>query len=241
MKNNFKIELEIPLNNYQNYENNEMYKNAIRIKELPSRRQKIMEEHFNEKHYVEWLIKCDHTVGVWTNGDLSNIFWSFCENKIIMRDEIDDLLKFLENYSNFYPYFEPFLLSEQGLEYCLPNNKYIHFMKYPSIILRNLGRFWIEISLEPRGHAQGYQAMFYICTHIANINPTQQNPLLLNRHTYPKEQAILTLDYNDKLFLLEAFKIFGILSENHNYDIRQILRWIRANLNERGKKCLPNA
>ena len=54
-----------------------------------------------------------------------------------------------------------------------------------------------------------------------------------------KECANLTLDEKDKAFVLETFKIFGILSPSHNYDIRRILEWIRANL--KGIQCSQNA
>lgn len=222
MRNSFCIDIEIPLNNYPRYLDNERYKNTIRIKELPSRKQKIQGELFNTSHYVEWLIECKN---ISANGDLANMFYQYVENDIISSNEIDALLTFMNNPIFFY---EDILLNEQGQ--CYQKNNFTYFIKYPSII-HNFDKFWLEISFEPRGYAKGFQAMFYICTFISNLKSNQLP--LLNRQTYSKEQAYLTFDLNDKLFVLEAFKIFGILSPSHNYDIRQILEWIRANLNHK--------
>ena len=102
-------------------------------------------------------------------------------------------------------------------------------------------RFSIEVVIKAQQKAVGVQPMLYVCFPITQLQPTANKPALLGRVAEENEYAHLVLGRKDKNFVLEAFKIFGILSENHNYDIRQILGWIRANLNERGLKCLPNA
>lgn len=49
---------------------------------------------------------------------------------------------------------------------------------------------------------------------------------LLGRVAESKECAHLILDSKSKQFLLETFKIFGILSLSHNEDMRKILEII---------------
>ncbi|MCX2717477.1 R.Pab1 family restriction endonuclease [Helicobacter sp. MIT 21-1697] len=52
-------------------------------------------------------------------------------------------------------------------------------------------------------------------------------PPLLGKVAETKEYGILSLDTRHKSFLLECFKIFSILSKNHNYDVLEILRVIK--------------
>ncbi len=73
--------------------------------------------------------------------------------------------------------------------------------------------------------------MLYVCFPINELKPADSKPYLIGRVADSKECAYLILDSKDKQFLLEAFKTFGILSESHNYDIRQILELIKKDIN----------
>lgn len=68
--------------------------------------------------------------------------------------------------------------------------------------------------------------MLYVCFPITELE-SNNNINLLGRTAKTKECGILSLDFNHKAFLLECFKIFGILSKNHNDDVVEILRVIK--------------
>lgn len=53
------------------------------------------------------------------------------------------------------------------------------------------------------------------------------NLVLLGIVAESKECGLLILDSKDKNFLLEIFKIFGMLSKNHNYDVCEIIKFIK--------------
>lgn len=225
MRNNFFISIEIPLNNWTGYSGRESYQNTIRIKELPSLRQKLAQENFTNSHYVEWQIHCKDVLA---NGDLANIFYQYCKCGVITKQEVCDLLNDIEqcHINNF---IESILFSEVGIPYTRGNNSPTFINKYPTIRLY-FGNFWLETSLEKRGYASGVQPMLYVCFPITELIPDSNNPILLGRVAEQKEKAHLILDATHKAFLLESLKIFGILSQNHNHDIREILGVIKAQI-----------
>ena len=55
----------------------------------------------------------------------------------------------------------------------------------------------------------------------------QCTPALLGRVAESKECGLLVLDSKDKNFLLETFRIFGMLSKSHNDDVCEILRIVK--------------
>lgn len=55
----------------------------------------------------------------------------------------------------------------------------------------------------------------------------QCTPALLGRVAESKECGLLVLDSKDKNFLLETFRIFGMLSKSHN-DVCEILGIVRC-------------
>ena len=73
--------------------------------------------------------------------------------------------------------------------------------------------------------------MLYVCFPITESRPASEKPALLDRVAEQKEKAYLILDSTHKAFLLESLKIFGILSHNHNHDIREILGVISTKIN----------
>lgn len=95
---------------------------------------------------------------------------------------------------------------------------YYSEVKYP-LLVHKFGNFdiLIEIIIKEKQRAIVVQPMLYICFPITELKPAGNKPSLLGRVT----------DSKDKQFLLESFKIFGILSESHNYDIRRILELIK--------------
>ncbi|WP_066388634.1 R.Pab1 family restriction endonuclease [Helicobacter himalayensis] len=208
---------------------------------------------FSQKHYIEWQIGYDvdkndkeklalstlqetHFIGA--NGknkalyELSEYLYYFYQWKIITQQEISNLYEFLSNVKS-----DEFLDSRSDLSILrshpaskniLDMNFYYCEVKYP-LLMHKFGNFDIllEIIIKEKQRAIGVQPMLYVCFPITELEAKENMPLLLGRIAESKECATLILDSKDKNFLLETFKIFGILSKNHNYDVLEILGLIQ--------------
>lgn len=83
----------------------------------------------------------------------------------------------------------------------------------------------IEIIIKEKQRAVGVQPILYVCFPVTELQCT---PALLGRVAESKECGLLVLDSKDKNFLLEIFRIFGMLSKSHNYDVCEILGIVRC-------------
>lgn len=222
---------------------------------------------FSQRHYIEWQIGYDadkndskkldltslkESEFIGANGkrkalyELSEYLFYFVHWDIITLDEVENLKTILSRndiqyISEIYkiqtkelqPYFRSLNSSVFSLRTI--NLPYL-IWKYP----RDLNcQFSIEIIITQQQYGTEIQPMLYVCFPTTHLSPNKNKPALLGRKADLKECANLTLDEKDKAFVLEAFKIFGILSPSHNYDIRRILEWIRAN--SKGTQCSQNA
>lgn len=210
---------------------------------------------FSQKHYIEWQIGYDadksdkdkmnltslkDTEFIGVNGkkkalyELSEYLFYFVKWDIVNISEINDILKFLEkiNPKDFLDFQFQILRSHPFQKDILGIDFYCSEVKYP-LLVHKFDYFDIltEIIIREKQRAIGVQPMLYLCFPITELKPADNKPELLGRTAYSKEYAYLILDYKDKRFLLESFKIFGILSQNHNYDIRQILELIKKEIN----------
>lgn len=246
-KNN-KIYVEIPLTT-QSGKARVKIRNSFYEYGLPTATRQIT---FSQKHYIEWQIGYDvdkndkeklslstlqemHFIGA--NGrnkalyELSEFLYYFARWKIITSNEIKHLFEFLADINQ-----NDFLDSRDDLEIFRSHPKvreilgiefYESQVKYP-LLVHKFGNFdvLIEIIIKEKQRAVGVQPMLYVCFPITHLHPKDNMPMFLGRVAESKECAYLVLDYKDKDFLLETFKIFGILSKNHNYDVLQILQTI---------------
>lgn len=98
-------------------------------------------------------------------------------------------------------------------------------VKYP-LLVHKFSNFdiLIEIIIKEKQRAVGVQPMLYVCFPITELQCT---PALLGRVAESKECGLLVLDSKDKNFLLETFRIFGMLSKSHNDDVCEILRIVK--------------
>lgn len=242
-----KIFVEIPLT-AQSGKTRVKIRNSFYEYGLPTATRQIP---FSQKHYIEWQIGYDadksdnekmnltslkNTEFIGANGkkkalyELSEYLFYFTKFGIIKINEIDNILKFLENInsSNFLDSQFQILRSHPIQQNILGIDFYCSEVKYP-LLVHQFGSFdiLIEIIIKEKQRAIGVQPMLYVCFPITELKPVNNKPNLIGRVADSKECAYLILDSKDKQFILEAFKIFGILSESHNYDIRQILELIK--------------
>lgn len=98
-------------------------------------------------------------------------------------------------------------------------------VKYPLLVHKfNHFDVLVEIIIKEKQRAVGVQPMLYVCFPITEL---YCNSALLGRVAESKECGLLILDSKDENFLLETFKIFGMLSKSHNYDVREIVKIIK--------------
>lgn len=206
---------------------------------------------FSQKHYIEWQIGYDadksdndkmkltslkNTEFIGANGknkalyELSEYLFYFVKWNIISIDEINYILSFLENINknNFLDSNFQILRSHPIQRNILGIDFYFSEVRYP-LLVHKFDNFdiLVEIIIREKQRAIGSQPMLYVCFPITQLVPFKNKLALLGRVAETKEFAYLVLDSKDKQFLLESFKIFGILSPSHNYDIIQILNIIK--------------
>lgn len=206
---------------------------------------------FSQKHYIEWQIGYDadksdsdkmkltslkNTEFIGANGknkalyELSEYLFYFVKWNIISIDEINYILSFLENINknNFLDSNFQILRSHPIQRNILGIDFYCSEVRYP-LLVHKFDNFdiLVEIIIREKQRAIGSQPMLYVCFPITQLVPFKNKSVLLGRVAETKEFAYLVLDSKDKQFLLESFKIFGILSPSHNYDIIQILNIIK--------------
>lgn len=206
---------------------------------------------FSQKHYIEWQIGYDadksdndkmkltslkNTEFIGANGknkslyELSEYLFYFVKWEIISIDEINYILSFLENINrnNFLDSNFQILRSHPIQRNILGIDFYCSEVRYP-LLVHKFDNFdiLVEIIIREKQRAIGSQPMLYVCFPITQLVPFKNKSSLLGRVAETKEFAYLVLDSKDKQFLLESFKIFGILSPSHNHDIIQILNIIK--------------
>lgn len=207
---------------------------------------------FSQKHYIEWQIGYDvdksdkeklalstlqetHFVGANEKNkalyELSEYLYYFVQWGIINKAEIENLCAFLQKLKN-----EDFIDSREDLQIFRSHPKqkqildiefYVSEVKYP-LLVHKFGNFdvLVEIIIKEKQRAIGVQPMLYVCFPITELD-SKDNAAFLGRVARAKECGILSLNANHKAFVLECFKIFGILSKNHNYDVLEILKVIQ--------------
>lgn len=206
---------------------------------------------FSQKHYIEWQIGYDadksdndkmkltslkNTEFIGANGknkalyELSEYLFYFVKWNIISIDEINYILSFLENINrnNFLDSNFQILRSHPIQRNILGIDFYCSEVRYP-LLVHKFDNFdiLVEIIIREKQRAIGSQPMLYVCFPITQLVPFKNKSALLGGVSETKEFAYLVLDSKDKQFLLESFKIFGILSPSHNHDIIQILNIIK--------------
>lgn len=102
-----------------------------------------------------------------------------------------------------------------GLEF------YTMHVSYPLFVHR-FGEYEIfaEIMIREKQRAVGTQAMLYVCLPITSLKFKKQP---IGRALEAKECAEWHIGRNEALLALELFRVFGMLSPKHRYDVMAIL------------------
>jgi hypothetical protein len=81
---------------------------------------------------------------------------------------------------------------------------------------------WVQIQLKQKQRAVGYQAMVYVCLPMAEVLTTDDSPRQADK-AHSKETVFYDFNRDNAAFLLDIIHAFGLASQQHNEDIREIL------------------
>ncbi|MCH5337067.1 MAG: R.Pab1 family restriction endonuclease, partial [Campylobacter sp.] len=86
--------------------------------------------------------------------------------------------------------------------------------------------FLSEIVIKEKQKAVGIQAMLFFCFPLYLLKDSKGEQSFLGRLIQSKEKGYLEINSSNISIFLQMLKIFGILSQNHRYDVKQILDYI---------------
>ncbi len=211
-------------------------------------------ENIQQTDYIEWQIGYDLEMNKENTmkTSLSNYVFTNSRNKSKIPYELSEILfhsyrsgfvtdEEIFNTYNFVDQISPDSLIDRNpsLQICRTNpiQKTINDIKffsmevrYPLIVnkFRNYD-IYTEVINREKQRAVGNQPMLYLCIPLTSSNllfKSQKGPLgpIVGRTAQPKEIAIWKITKNEADLSILLFKIFGMLSDRHQDDIKSILK-----------------
>ncbi len=194
----------------------------------------------NENCYAEWQIGYDNPdpdaegvvrdVKFYGRGErkygaeLTAILYYGLTNKIFAEGMLNDLVSFANSVSQ-----EDFIEENVSISRVTLGSKALkgltfHIIeeKYPLYLLVK-SDYEIEVVVQHKQRAVGYQAMIYVCLPIKNAEEK-----VVGRLAKPKEFIHFKVNQATNNFVSDAFKVFSLASKKHNEDIKSILAAING-------------
>jgi hypothetical protein len=81
---------------------------------------------------------------------------------------------------------------------------------------------WVQIQLKQKQRAVGYQAMVYVCLPLNEVRAMDGSTRQAGK-AHPKETVFYDFNRDNAAFLLDIIQAFGLASQQHNEDLREIL------------------
>ncbi|EIP0969179.1 R.Pab1 family restriction endonuclease, partial [Campylobacter coli] len=195
--------------------------------------------NINVKHYVEWQIGYDMVAGkndgnfIGVNGkdkklyELSDIIFQFFKHNIILKENLFGIKNFLENNEELIEDKMKINRTNFTQKQVAGINFLESYVSYPLLVYQfNNNEFLSEIIIKEKQRAIGVQGMLYFCFPVHLLKNINGERNFLNRCIESKEKGYLEISRNNINIFLEMLKIFGILSNNHRYDVLQIIEFI---------------
>ena len=202
-------------------------------------------KNFNEKIYLEWQLGYDAIVSDVKAGkketglkkfsfigdnkkekylyELSELVFEAVKINLISKTKLSNLLKEIENYSNFIDGRKIEVESPQKIEI---NGIFFEetSIKLPAFfMIETVDRTQVEIHIKQQQNASGTQPMVYFCIPIKTFHNYES---LLGRSSTPSDVLVYEFNKENSQVLFDLVKIFAMCSKRHNYDIIQILKLI---------------
>lgn len=160
--------------------------------------------------------------------ELSELLFYSAKMRLISDEEIKTLYKQISSISETgtIEQMETMAISRtnpmptvlNGLDF------YKMIVQYP-LLVHKFGKYdiYAEILVREKQRAVGTQAMLYLCLPITSLH-FKECPL--GRILQAKETADWVIENNEAKLALELFRIFGMLSPKHRFDVLAILRML---------------
>jgi len=196
------------------------------------------------RHYVEWQIGYDLLNNeenrnktmlsdkIFSNNkgetklpyELAEIlFYSYREN-LIGFDRIAETFNQITHTEHTLDVLEEMQISRTNPIQAKINDVDFYKMKisYPLLVHR-FGKYdiYAEIAIKEKQRAVGIQPMLYVCLPLSSLNFEQNYQ---GRILNAKECAEWVISSEEAKLSLELFRIFGMLSEKHKFDVTQIFK-----------------
>lgn len=198
---------------------------------------------FNKTIYLEWQLGYDAIVSDVKSGkketklksfsfigdnkkekypyELSELLYDAIKINLIPKNKISNLLKEIENYSNF--------IDERKIEVETPKKIKINdvFFEETSIklpaffMIETTDNTQVEIHIKQQQNASGTQPMVYFCIPITSFINYEA---LLGRPSVNTDKLNYIICDKNISVLFDLVKIFSMCSKRHNFDIKEILK-----------------
>lgn len=198
---------------------------------------------FDDQTYLEWQIGYDvpindveagkkgtkltskHFIG--SNGktkypyELSEIFYKAMELRFISIEEVQKLLKEIENYNSFID--EKTITVEHHSKLTLNGINFEETsIKLPTLfMIDTLDGTQIEVSIQKQQYATGVQPMVYFCIPLKAFKNSSN---LYGRSSISGDKLVYVINKANVLNLILMIKVFGMASKRHNHDVVEILK-----------------
>lgn len=166
----------------------------------------IVKEHKNGNTYVSY--------------ELSDLFKYAFSNNLITKREIEQLINF--NDENELDIEGQYKIIRTSINKKIMNKFEFYEEKAPLFINRASKNTFVEIILQHKQRAVGYQSMVYFCSRVANLFD-KKNLSIIGRPAGSNEVIFLPISKDDLLAIAESFIV---ASKNHAWDIKTILKGI---------------
>ena len=197
--------------------------------------------------YIEWQIGYDKLVKdskkktrlksikfIGANGkeknpyELSEIFYCLCENKVILKKEINELIDTIENIKGFLQEIYSIEVSKENTIVINDEDFYKSTITLPTFNKINPNsNITIQVSIEKQQYATGVQPMLYVNIPISDFENADK---LIGNTSKNEKYGILRIDKERKNLIKDIFVCFGMCSKSHQHDILEILKSIRDSL-----------
>lgn len=163
----------------------------------------IKKAHKNDKEYVSY--------------ELSDMFRALYEAKIITKEEIEELIDY--NKDDVLDIEKEYKIKRETAGKILKNDFEYFEEKAPLFILKINDSSFVEIILQHKQRAVGYQCMIYFGAYMSAVKDSNGNKVI-GRTARSKEEIILELS---KEHLFAIAKSFIVASGDHAWDMKKIL------------------
>lgn len=212
---------------------------------------------YTEQSYVEWQIGYDVEINkidskptslsklvfVGANRkqkhpyELSEILFGMLEAGIIENSEITNLIEDIAN-SKMSLQEEYSIKTEKVGEITIDGIQFDQqIISLPTFVLKDEpGGPVIEVSIQKQQYATGVQPMLYVSIPLLCLKNGKQYVGKTAKDFAETPYGIFVINKENKNFILNTFRLFGICSQKHKHDVNEILKLIQDYTEDYAKK-----